>query len=41
MHRLGFDPASVAGVFDTMMTDLMGFFIYLGLATLLLVYLVR
>lgn len=30
------DPATAAGVFDTMLTDLMGFFIFLGLATLLL-----
>ncbi|MEX1254096.1 MAG: magnesium transporter [Dehalococcoidia bacterium] len=33
MRRLGFDPATIAGVFDTMLTDLMGFVIYLGLAT--------
>jgi magnesium transporter len=36
MRRLGFDPATIAGVFDTMLTDLMGFLIYLGLATLLI-----
>jgi magnesium transporter len=36
MRRLGFDPATIAGVFDTMLTDLMGFVIYLGLATLLI-----
>jgi magnesium transporter len=36
MRRLGFDPATIAGVFDTMVTDLMGFLIYLGLATLLI-----
>jgi magnesium transporter len=30
------DPATAAGVFDTMLTDIMGFFIFLGLATLLL-----
>jgi len=35
LRRLGFDPATIAGVFDTMLTDLMGFLIYLGLATLL------
>jgi magnesium transporter len=34
MRRLGFDPATIAGVFDTMLTDLMGFIIYLGLATI-------
>jgi magnesium transporter len=34
MRRLGFDPATIAGVFDTMLTDLMGFLIYLGLATI-------
>ncbi len=35
LRRLGFDPATIAGVFDTMLTDLMGFLIYLGLATIL------
>jgi magnesium transporter len=30
------DPATAAGVFDTMLTDIMGFFIFLGLATLFL-----
>jgi magnesium transporter len=34
LRRLGVDPAAIAGVFDTMVTDLMGFLIYLGLATL-------
>jgi magnesium transporter len=34
LRRLGIDPAAIAGVFDTMVTDLMGFLIYLGLATL-------
>ncbi|HZP25879.1 MAG TPA: magnesium transporter [Dehalococcoidia bacterium] len=34
LRRLGFDPATIAGVFDTMLTDLMGFLIYLGLATI-------
>jgi len=33
LRRLGIDPATIAGVFDTMVTDLMGFLIYLGLAT--------
>lgn len=36
LRRLGIDPATIAGVFDTMITDLMGFLIYLGLATLLI-----
>lgn len=36
MRRLGFDPATIAGVFDTMLTDLMGFLIYLGVATILI-----
>ena len=35
LRRLGIDPATIAGVFDTMITDFMGFLIYLGLATLL------
>jgi magnesium transporter len=35
LRRIGIDPATIAGVFDTMVTDLMGFIIYLGLATLL------
>jgi magnesium transporter len=39
MRRLGFDPATIAGVFDTMLTDLMGFLIYLGLATLFISHL--
>lgn len=36
--RYGFkvDPATAAGVFDTMLTDIMGFFVFLGLATLML-----
>jgi len=36
LRRLGIDPATIAGVFDTMITDLMGFLIYLGLASLLI-----
>jgi magnesium transporter len=36
MRRLGFDPATIAGVFDTMLTDLAGFMIYLGVATALI-----
>jgi magnesium transporter len=35
-YGLKVDPATAAGVFDTMLTDIMGFFIFLGLATLLL-----
>jgi magnesium transporter len=33
-YALRLDPATAAGVFDTMLTDLMGFFIFLGLATI-------
>lgn len=39
LRRLGIDPATIAGVFDTMVTDFMGFLIYLGLATLFISYL--
>ena len=39
LTRLGIDPATIAGVFDTMLTDLMGFMIYLGLATIFISYL--
>jgi len=39
LRKLGFDPATVAGVFDTMLTDFMGFLIFLGLATLLIHFL--
>jgi magnesium transporter len=39
LRRLGFDPATVAGVFDTMLTDFMGFLIFLGLGTILIRYL--
>jgi magnesium transporter len=35
-YVLKLDPATAAGVFDTMLTDIMGFFIFLGLSTLLL-----
>jgi magnesium transporter len=35
-YGLKVDPATAAGVFDTMLTDIMGFFVFLGLATLLL-----
>ena len=37
---LGRDPATIAGVFDTMLSDLMGNLIYLGLATVFLRWLV-
>jgi magnesium transporter len=37
---MGRDPATIAGVFDTMLSDLMGNLIYLGLATLLIRWLV-
>jgi len=36
MHRLGFDPALASGTFVTTLTDVMGFFAFLGFATLLL-----
>lgn len=39
LRKLGLDPAIIAGVFDTMLTDLMGFLIFLGLATIFLRYL--
>ena len=36
VDRLGFDPAVSSGVFVTMVTDVVGFFAFLGLATLIL-----
>jgi magnesium transporter len=36
LRRLGMDPATVAGVFDTVLTDIIGFLIFLGLATLMI-----
>lgn len=39
LRRLGVDPATIAGVFDTMLSDLMGNLIYLGFATLLIQWL--
>lgn len=36
VHRFGFDPAVSSGVFVTMVTDIVGFFAFLGLATLFL-----
>ena len=35
-YGLRVDPATAAGVFDTMLTDILGFFIFLGLATVML-----
>lgn len=35
-YGLKVDPATAAGVFDTMLTDIMGFLIFLGLATIML-----
>ena len=34
LARNGFDPAVASGVFVTMVTDVVGFFAFLGLATL-------
>jgi magnesium transporter len=36
LERLGFDPAVSSGVFVTTVTDVVGFFSFLGLATLFL-----
>ena len=36
LDRLGFDPAVASGVFVTTVTDIVGFFAFLGLATLFL-----
>ncbi|HMO08212.1 MAG TPA: magnesium transporter, partial [Paracoccaceae bacterium] len=36
LNRLGFDPALASGTFVTTLTDVMGFFAFLGFATLLL-----
>ncbi|MBR2655657.1 magnesium transporter [Yoonia sp.] len=36
LERFGFDPALASGTFVTTMTDVMGFFAFLGLATLIL-----
>lgn len=36
LHRLGIDPAVASGVFLTMLTDVFGFFAFLGLAALIL-----
>lgn len=37
VDRLGFDPALASGVFLTTVTDVVGFFAFLGLATILLI----
>ena len=37
LHELDFDPAPAAGVFVTMVTDVVGFFAFLGLASIWLV----
>ena len=39
MERLGFDPAQSATIFTTTLTDLVGFFTLLGLATVAMRYL--
>jgi magnesium transporter len=36
LRFLGFDPALAAGIFVTMLTDLLGFLTFLGLAALLI-----
>jgi magnesium transporter len=36
LNRYGYDPAVASGVFVTMVTDVVGFFSFLGLATLML-----
>ena len=36
LRRLGMDPATVASVFDTVLTDIRGLLIFLGLATLMI-----
>ena len=36
LNRLGLDPALASGTFVTTLTDVMGFFVFLGLATLVL-----
>ena len=36
LEKFGFDPALASGTFVTTLTDVMGFFAFLGLATVLL-----
>jgi magnesium transporter len=38
LHALGYDPAIASSIFVTTLTDVVGFFVLLGLGTLLLVY---
>ncbi|RQF46587.1 magnesium transporter, partial [Pseudomonas aeruginosa] len=38
LKRFGFDPALASGIFLTAVTDSMGFFTFLGLATLVLLH---
>jgi magnesium transporter len=38
LKRFGFDPALSSGIFLTAVTDSMGFFVFLGLATLILLH---
>ncbi|MCB2213910.1 magnesium transporter [bacterium] len=40
MHRLKFDPALASPILVTTMTDTLGYFFYLGLATMLIAFLV-
>ena len=39
LNRMGFDPAVASTVFVTTVTDVVGFFSFLGLATVMLKYL--
>jgi magnesium transporter len=36
LHRMGYDPAIASGVFLTALTDIIGFFAFLGLASIIL-----
>ena len=36
LERMGLDPAVASGTFVTTLTDVMGFFAFLGLATVML-----
>jgi magnesium transporter len=38
LRRLGFDPALASGIFLTTVTDVMGFFVFLGLGSLILLH---
>ena len=37
LERMGLDPALASGTFVTTLTDVMGFFAFLGLATMMLI----